>query len=97
MSQGVLDTCLRFDRQESQSCNQAPVVQQMDSNTQWINHYLQDNSVKFDSTCLLDSDLSSGSNISNARKSVLAGIQTMRIGLKNKVQAKFLLINLEVF
>lgn len=97
MSQGVLETCLGFHRQGSQSCNQAPLAQQMDSNTHWINHYLQDNSVKFDSTCLLDSDLSSGCNISNVRKSLLSGTPTMTSGLKNKVQAKFLLTNLEVF
>lgn len=88
---------LVFTGKRCQRCNQAPVVQQMDSNTHWINHYLQDNSVKFDSTCLLDSDLSSGCDISNARKSISSGIQTMRSGLKKKVQAKFLLTYHEVF
>ena len=39
---------------------QAQVVQRVDSAIQWINHYPLDNAINFDSTHLLDSDLSSG-------------------------------------
>ena len=38
----------------------APVVQRVDSANHWINHYPLDNAINFDSTYLLDSDLSSG-------------------------------------
>ena len=39
---------------------QGPVVQRVDSTIHWVNHYPMDNSINFDSTYLLDSDLSSG-------------------------------------
>ena len=38
----------------------APVVQRVDSAIQWINHYPLDNTINFNSTYSLDSDLSSG-------------------------------------
>ena len=40
--------------------HQGPVVQRVDSTIHWINHYPMDNSINFDSTYPLDSDLSSG-------------------------------------
>ena len=39
---------------------QAPVVQMVDSATQWINHYPLDNAISLISSYPLDSDLSSG-------------------------------------
>ena len=39
---------------------QAPVVQRVDSAIQWINYYPLDNTINFDSTYPLDSDLSNG-------------------------------------
>ena len=38
----------------------APVVQRVDSAIQWINHYPLDKTINFDSTYLLDNDLSGG-------------------------------------
>ena len=38
----------------------APVVQRVDSAIQWINYYPLDNTINFDSTYPLDSDLSTG-------------------------------------
>ena len=42
------------------ACNQAPVVQTLDSAIHWINHYPLDNSIGFASVYPLDSDLSGG-------------------------------------
>ena len=46
--------------QSSRRRHQAPVVQMVDSAIRWINHHPLDNTINFDSTYPLDSDLSSG-------------------------------------